>query len=394
MKIYKTKIVSLICSSEELDYFYQCNKESARVWNECVRLSNELWRTEDKRVDRKYLQDRIQGKFSSILPAHNIQIIIAKYLTACHNVNKAKKQGRTDEKYPYKEKKFYNTLWDYMVFKINYEKNIISFVRPMVNKKLQNPINIKIKNIPQNLVRIELKYDKILKLALIYWEEKEIQQNIKNNTCAVDLGEIHAITAIDSNGNSLIITGREIRSIQRFFNKEYGKLQSKLSKCKKGSNKYWKLKKALVKLCSKTNAKKRNCFHKISKIFVHYCIKYNIKTVIIGDLTKFNMNLKNRQNKKGNKQKVAQWTHGQLIYYLTYKLKNKDVELVQISEAYTSQTCPKCGNRYKPTNRNYVCKSCGYEQHRDIVGAMNIYEKYTNQKVQEIKPLKYLRIAC
>jgi putative transposase len=374
-----------------MNYFYQCNKESAKVWNKCVRLSKELWKTEGKYSDRKYLQDNIQGNFSSLLPAHVIQIIIAKYLSACVNIARARKQGRTDLRYPYKEKKYYNTLWDYMIFKVNYENNIISFTKPKMNKKLQKPINIKIKNIPQNVVRIELIFDKILKLALIYWEEKEIQQT-GNNTCAIDLGEIHAITTIDSNGNSLIITGREIRSIQRFQNKEYGKLQSKISRCKKGSNQYKKYRKAIINLKSKTNAKKKNCFHKISKMFVDYCINNNIKTVVIGDLTKFNMNLDQRKERKGNKQRLVQWTHGILIYYLTYKLKNEGIELKTISEAYTSQTCPSCGNRYKPINRNYICKKCGYTQHRDIVGAMNIYEKYTSQKVIP-KPLKYLRIA-
>jgi len=393
MKIYKSKIVSLICTPEELDYFYQCNKESAKIWNECVKLSRELWKEKQEYSNRKYLQNHIQGNFSNILPAHAIQIIIAKYLTSCFNITKARKAGRSDIRFPYKEKKYYNTLWDYMVFKVNYENNIISFVRPMINKKLQKPINIKVKNIPQNLVRIELIFDKILKIALIYWEEKEISQ-IGNNTCAVDLGEIHAITTIDSNGNSLIITGRELRSIQRFQNKELGKLERKLSKSKKDSNNYKKIRKAIRKLCSKTNAKKKNCFHKISKIFVDYCIENRIKTVIIGDLNNFNMNLKNTKRKKGQKQRLAQWSYGKLINMIEYKLKNEGIKLIEISEAYTSQTCPNCGNKYKPTSRNYICKMCSYTQHRDIVGAMNIYKKYTGLKIKQVKPLKYLRIAC
>lgn len=391
MKIYKTKTISIQTSKENLNYFYQCNKESARVWNECLRLSKELWNNEQKYVNQKYLQNNIKGSFSNILPAHVIQIIIIKYMNACYNIRKARKAGRIDLKYPYKEKKFYNTLWDYITFKIDHEKNIILFSKPNINNKHQKPIIIKVRNIPQNVVRIELIYDKILKLALIYWEEKEIQ-NDNNNICAVDLGEIHAITAIDSNGNSIIITGREIRSIQRFQNKEYAKIQSKLSNCTKGSNKYYKYRKAIRKLSSKTNAKKKNCFHKISKMFIDYCICNGIKTVVIGDLKNYNMNLKKIHNRKGQKQKLIQWTHGILIYYLSYKLKNEGINLLQISEAYTSQICPNCKEKHKPRGRNYICPYCEYQQHRDIVGAMNIYEKFTTKKVNP-KPLKYLRIA-
>ena len=51
------------------------------------------------------------------------------------------------------------------------------------------------------------------------------------------------------------------------------------------------------------------------------------------------------------------------------------IKVVQIDEAYTSQTCPRCGNRKKPTNRNYTC-ACGLKYHRDGVGAINIRQKY------------------
>ncbi len=46
------------------------------------------------------------------------------------------------------------------------------------------------------------------------------------------------------------------------------------------------------------------------------------------------------------------------------------------SERYTSQTCPACRNRKKPTGRVYSCPKCGWEGHRDVVGASNIWTKY------------------
>lgn len=51
------------------------------------------------------------------------------------------------------------------------------------------------------------------------------------------------------------------------------------------------------------------------------------------------------------------------------------IKVRQIDEAYTSQTCPKCGNRNKVNNRNYNC-SCGFSYHRDGIGAINIRQKY------------------
>ena len=45
-----------------------------------------------------------------------------------------------------------------------------------------------------------------------------------------------------------------------------------------------------------------------------------------------------------------------------------------VKENYTSQICPKCSKKHKPTGRTYRC-TCGYETHRDIIGAWNILNK-------------------
>lgn len=59
-----------------------------------------------------------------------MQITIKKYLQAIKGIQKARKQGRTDLKYPWRFKKNYNTIWDTLSFKIDYDKNIIKLSRP------------------------------------------------------------------------------------------------------------------------------------------------------------------------------------------------------------------------------------------------------------------------
>lgn len=50
------------------------------------------------------------------------------------------------------------------------------------------------------------------------------------------------------------------------------------------------------------------------------------------------------------------------------------MEVKLVKEQLTSQTCPKCSKKYKPTDRTYSC-TCGYSTYRDIVGAWNILNK-------------------
>ena len=98
-------------------------------------------------------------------------------------------------------------------------------------------------------------------------------------------------------------------------------------------------------------------------------------TIVLGDLTGIRQNID--YGKRAN-QKLHQWAFSKITSLITYKAKEVGITVRQIGEAYTSQTCPKCGNRKKPANRNYTCK-CGFKYHRDGVGAINIRQKYLDR---------------
>ena len=49
-----------------------------------------------------------------------------------------------------------------------------------------------------------------------------------------------------------------------------------------------------------------------------------------------------------------------------------------VNEAYTSQTCTRCGEKYKPSGDVYKCKHCLLVIDRDVNGARNIFLKYVS----------------
>jgi putative transposase len=61
---------------------------------------------------------------------------------------------------------------------------------------------------------------------------------------------------------------------------------------------------------------------------------------------------------------------------IEYKARLAGITVERIDEAYTSQECPQCGHRKKPSGRDYTCSECGFHGHRDVVGAANIRRKY------------------
>ena len=214
---------------------------------------------------------------------------------------------------------------------------------------------------------------------------------ITNEKASIDLGEIHAITSIDSNNNQLIITGRKIREIKQFRNKKQAELRSKIDKCKKGSNQRKKYCKALNYIKSKSRKQLNYCVHKLTKMYTDWAVEKGISAVCIGDVTGIEVGSDNGTNVN---QKLNQWEYGLIMKLLEYKFNNKGIKLIKVNEAYTSQTCPCCGFRYKPKNRNYKCPNCESEYHRDIVGAWNIlHNNYKNKLDLPEGHIKYLRIT-
>ena len=105
------------------------------------------------------------------------------------------------------------------------------------------------------------------------------------------------------------------------------------------------------------------------------CADKSIGTIVLGDLTGIRKEI---DYGKSANQKLHQWAFCKITNLITYKAQILGMKVVEINEAYTSQTCPKCGNRKKPSDRNYTCK-CGFKYHRDGVGAINIRQKYLDR---------------
>ena len=188
---------------------------------------------------------------------------------------------------------------------------------------------------------------------------------------AIDMGEIHPIVSHDGE-DTIIYNGRALRAIKQYLNKFKAYIQSKMDRCKQRSNRWYRLKRIKTKILAKLNAQIKDAEHKITSRFISDCIKAKADTIVMGDIKGIRKRAK--FSKKSN-QKVHQWAFARLQSMICYKAELAGLKVKFVSEAYTSQTCPRCGSRKKPTNRNYHCNHCGFAYHRDGVGAINLYNK-------------------
>ena len=391
---YKTMIIPVKCSKEDYEYLMQCSRWAGDCWNEIVKADKEFEKNNGRLMNKKELQSFVKN----ITPLHAVgnQHVYIKYETARAAMFESKKSGHKNSnkvKLPYKKKKYFVVGWNVFCYSIDYKHHKLNLAKKVdENGDRRSPIVCTFKTMPKHVVEIELIYRNGLCLAIKYKEPKTNKDIKTGNVAAIDFGEIHSITSIDNNGNGVIITGRKLRSIKRLQNKERGKLSSKRSKTQKGSRQYRKYSRAIYKLKIKSDRQILDCVHKISKLYLDYCIENGISKVYYGDLDSCTRNTKERANKLIG-QKLNDWCYGLLTLQLENKLSRYGIKMIKVSEAYSSQTCPHCGHRHKPTSRNYECQ-CGYKQHRDIVGAMNILNfNEKDVQLERYSNLKYLRIA-
>ncbi len=439
-----------------MDRLFACNRVSGEIWNNCLAIAGEHHKETGKWISKTELQRAIKRKFP--LHSQSIQAVAHKYLEAREGARQAQAKGYPT-RYPYKKKMNFVTKWAKDGFQVGTDGKIELSMGVWKGKR-QKPIVVSVKEIPQGKIKeIELVWDNGLYLAISYEKEEDnkVEELTKRLKCwksqieenpklareegvvaliiktedalerararalareekakgdsgqvrpvklgAIDMGEIHAIAAVEEAGEGIIITGRQLRSNKRLRNKKYKEIAKKQARAKKGSRRWKKLQRAKRKINSKIDAQQTDILHKISRQFVDWAEENRLTTVVVGDVegVQRNTSAKNKSNPKKKRrsrkvsQKLSQWSFGVLLTYLAYKLAYAGIELIKFPEEYTSQTCPVCNRRKKVSGRVYRCH-CGYSQHRDIHGALNILAKYKHGKICDtgikIGNTKYLR---
>ena len=187
----------------------------------------------------------------------------------------------------------------------------------------------------------------------------------------VDLGEVNLAAVATEAGDTLVVSGRVLRSVKRLRNKRQATLTSLISRCKPGSKRHRKLMRRKAQASAKLHRQQRDILHKASRQVVEFCQANDVQAIAIGDVrdVQDGVDLGKHAN-----QKISQWAHGQFVQYVTYKAQGYGMQVEQIPEDYSTRTCSDCVAvaTYAPRGRVYTCPGCGAVIHRDVNGACNI----------------------
>ena len=347
----------------------QLSRTAGRIYSKTVSLIRKTHEKKGFWLQRGNVQKYLRLK-SYPLHSQTVQALTDNYFDALISYFKLRNNGDENAKPPFRTPKYHSIPFKQSAIKINNNKIILSLGRG------REPLEFNLPEIPKYYVRTaEICWDKtqrIYYLVLTIKLDDEVKKSRYKKAKAIDLGEIHPITVTDGK-TTVIYNGRLVRSIKQYREKTKGTLQSKMDKCKKHSRRWWKLNKSKQKQLIKINAQVKDALHKITRHFANSCKAERIGLVIIGDLTGIRDNID--YGTKAN-QKLHQWAFAEITRQLEYKLQEFGIEVVMQDEARTSKTCPNCGRKNFPNNRNYRCKRCRFKYHRDGVGCLNILNKY------------------
>ncbi len=326
------------------------------VYNKLLEIAKKDYETEGKKwnyYEYKKLLPKLKEEFSFLKEANSQSLQEAvKWLDRAF-----KNFFKGLAKFPkFKSKKRINSVSIPQHFRIEENKIKIPKLKTPIKFKKHREIEGKIKSVSIT----ELPSGKFYLNILVDREIEPLPETDK--VVAIDIGLTHFCT---------LSTGEKIGNPRNLLKTEekLKKLQRKLSRKVKGSNRYLKLQRKIAKLHEKVVNQRNYFLHKISKRIIG-----DNQAVVVEDL-----NVKGLiQNSKLSKH-IADASWRRFISYLEYKAKLYGRKLIKVSPFYpSSKLCCVCGYKnenLKLSDRKWKCPNCGTEHDRDYNATLNLLKE-------------------
>ena len=195
----------------------------------------------------------------------------------------------------------------------------------------------------------------------------------KGGEIGIDMGVVRFATL--SNGEYF-----EPANAFKNFKGKLAKLQRRLKNKIKFSRNWQKLKAKIAKLHHRISNIRKDFLHQTSsKISKNHAIVY-VEDLQVSNMAKSAKGTaenhgKNVKQKSGLNRAILDQSWFEFRRQLDYKTQWLGGSLVAVPPQNTSITCPCCGytaKKNRQTQAEFECVACGYTEHADVVGALNV----------------------
>lgn len=213
-------------------------------------------------------------------------------------------------------------------------------------------------------------------------EEIDKPQLDKNKFLGIDLGVNNLATCVTNSGESFILDGKRLKSLNQWYNKETARLSSIKDKqhIKYRTNLQYRI-------TRKRNNQVKDYIYCASKYIINYCLDNKISNIVIGYNEGFQQN---SDIGKRNNQNFTFIPFGQLKFRIQFLADRLGINVILQEESYTSQASffdndnvptynPRNPVKYafsgRRVNRGLYTTANGTKVNADINGALNILKK-------------------
>jgi putative transposase len=329
--------------------FTASRQEAARLWNDLIvrhhRIRRMNWKWPSKARWQRWAKGRYPG-----LSAQSAQQIIGEFCEAVDSCRQLRRNGHTEASYPWKLRRYRDVVYTNQDARIRDGRLILpQGTSGALRIRLPDSITL-----PGRLMEVRLSYG-LVRLICEVADTPRPQQAV----IGVDLGVNTLIAATDGQ-KVILISGRAAKATIQYRNKQLARLQQAQSACTKHSRRYKRLQRRKYRMLDQAKRRIRDLCHKATRQVAE---AFPNATCYVGEP----FNEAGQRIGRVQAQQVSTACARKVIQLLDYKTAGA----ITLNEAYSSQTCPVCGERSKH-RRIYRCPHCGATGPRDAVGALNI----------------------
>ncbi|CAI1493401.1 transposase [Thermococcus nautili] len=186
----------------------------------------------------------------------------------------------------------------------------------------------------------------------------------------IDLGVNNLMAVYVENGESFLVNGRPLKSIDFYWRKRIADYQSKLNKSGV------KTSRKLKRMHEKAKLQAKHYINTAVRQTVRKLYELGVSKIVIGYPKGIARN--SDRGKKQNFLLSRVWRFNYVIKRLTEVAEEYGVQVELVDEAFTSKTCPVCGRPHEGARfvrGLYLCPATGLVFNADLVGAFNILRK-------------------
>ena len=224
---------------------------------------------------------------------------------------------------------------------------------------------------------------------IVIYKVQDVQMLPDNGRyLSIDLGVHNLMTCYNSTTGESFIAGRKYLSFCEYYNKEIARVQLQWSSLQKRKGiKYPKSSKHICRLYKSKSDVIYDYLHKVTRYVVDYCIREDIHTVVIGDITNIR---KGKNFGSVTNQKIHALPYKKIYNLLKYKCAMVGIHFIRQKEFYSSQTSPLADrvDRRHADKKNRVKRGLyqdgEYIWNADCVGAFNILRLYFQKQKIDI----------